>query len=283
MRFDAYRATVPAMPVHVQRILMDELGNPMEASPHKNYKKAVHWPMAGARLNWGGHNLNPFLDVQGDHSPVIADIIREHFTYHSVSRADACVDFKGGRDEFKRVGSDLVTIAKKWGVSTRLIASPSDDEKGQTLYIGSRTSEVMVRLYEKGKQLQEVKGQTPENPDLIRFEIEVKPNKADRKQLLARTAPQELPSFSRWSIKACSLVTGSIVPFQPRVSERRTEAQKALDHMCAQYKGQGANFARIHGRKALKKLLVQFYRDCIEVAGEESQSDPKTSNIAGAD
>lgn len=269
MHFDAYRATIPAQPSMIEHIFKEEFGGYGTASPHKNYRHALTFAAVKARLNWGGHNLHPFVDVQGEWSHDVAQVIRSKFPQHRVSRADACIDFTGGRPEFKRLSSALVKVAEKWGVQTRLISSPSDHDKGQTLYLGSRSSEVMLRLYEKGKQLQEVKGITPPDANLLRFEIEVKPNKADRKRLLSRSAPEALAGFSRWSVQASSLVTGSVIPFAPRVSDRRTDAQKALEHMFQQYGGQASLFVRESGEKAFRSMMEAFIVRSIEDATQE--------------
>jgi len=263
VRFDAYRATVPASPAHLEAILVKGLSGRacIASAPHKNYKQAISIQAGGqaVRMSWGGFNPLPFVDVQGEISDDLAHVLREAYPDHSCGRADACLDFKGGRDGFQDVSEHLVGIAQRYGVSTRLIASPSHPEQGRTLYVGSRTSEVMARLYEKGRQLQEQKGDASDL-DLVRFEVEVKPNKKQRKLQLAKIPAEEISGFSRWSAQAQSLVTCNVVPFTPRHTDRKSASEQALRHMTQQYQNTATQFVREQGKAALFNLLADFYR-----------------------
>ena len=69
-----------------------------------------------------------------------------------VSRVDSAFDSRSGEAGFKAVTEWAVKKAKEAGIKSRWWIS-NDSEDGNTLYIGSKTSRVQIRIYEKGKQL----------------------------------------------------------------------------------------------------------------------------------
>lgn len=95
-----------------------------------------------------------------------------------VSRIDLAIDFKGYAIDVLRIYDDW--LAGKVSTRARRIRPLSDATKNKdgsisvasTLYFGSRTSAVMVRIYEKGKQL-------GTGEDWVRVELEVKDDRAE--------------------------------------------------------------------------------------------------------
>jgi DNA relaxase NicK len=67
----------------------------------------------------------------------------------------------------------------------------TDSDDGRTLYLGSQTSAVSLRIYEKGKQLQN-------DAEWVRAELQVRPQK-DQKALMAMLNPTEVWGLAKWS------------------------------------------------------------------------------------
>ncbi|MEX5543951.1 replication initiation factor domain-containing protein, partial [Pseudomonas poae] len=71
-----------------------------------------------------------------------------------------------------------LSVGKQHKVQCREIVKPlPDSDDGRTLYLGSQTSAVSMRIYEKGKQLDC-------GNDWVRAELQVRPQK-DQKTLIA--------------------------------------------------------------------------------------------------
>ena len=109
---------------------------------------------------------------RGHRSQHLKDLIVAEFPNGRISRVDSAFDSLSGTLEFRRVASWLEDRAKKAGMNTRWIKN-SDESIGDTLYVGSPSSRVMIRLYEKGKE-QKLSG---ERRDLWwRAEVQLRPD-----------------------------------------------------------------------------------------------------------
>lgn len=125
---------------------------------------------------------------------------RERYPEHNTSRLDSCEDYRG-EGSWETLTSMGFKIAERYGVRT---ANQGDwyphHGAGRTLYIGSRQSQVSVRIYEKGKK-------EGEDPTWVRVEIEVKP-KSRNKPLYANTDPVQLWASARWTQEFFRLLSG---------------------------------------------------------------------------
>ena len=137
---------------------------------------------------WGSDHGGIHVQAQGDTSSLIRSLTLEHIQTHrlhcSPSRIDAKIDWEEP-ELFDRISELLTAFAMERDL---IISHQGDWARGQsrTLYVGSRKSQLMVRLYEKGWKM-------GGNPDWIRLETEVKPKKADQREaLLTYSAPQVL-------------------------------------------------------------------------------------------
>lgn len=214
MRFDAYAATVPAQPSLVESLMSQSLGGCWGQEKGRNSFKQGLRHESGLVLQWGGQNPLPHLHIQGDSSPLIAGLIRKHWpSSHKVSRADVCLDFDSA-SAWDRIYAIMVNISRELNITAQLIGAPVGlKNTGRTLYLGSPSSDVRVRLYEKG--LKEIGEGRSESPNWVRLEIQVRPKK-ERKQRAAALEPEGFWGMAQWSRRLVSEVTDTLVPFYRR-------------------------------------------------------------------
>lgn len=199
MRFDWYQASIPnASPQAVMEALSksDYYGDWRDARPQKGYDKAADFVVADQvifRMSFGGQNeqYGPNVLGSGSSAPKLAQVVREHFPRHRVSRMDACEDYHHA-DVYRYLRKKALAVAAQHDVKVREIVKPlKESDDGRTLYLGSPTSSINGRIYEKGKQLG-VSG------EWVRAELQVRPQKL-MKDLAAQLTPLQVWSLSKWS------------------------------------------------------------------------------------
>lgn len=199
MRFDWYQASIPqASPDVVMRAISgaDRYGDWERIRPLKNYHEAAAFVVgneARFKIHFGGQNeaYGPNVAASGSDAQVLADIVRGQFPEHRVSRLDACEDYHHP-DAYDYLRSVAIKIAKKQGVYCDEIVKPiADCDDGRTLYLGSKTSAVRMRIYEKGKQL-------GCGTEWVRAELQVRPQK-NTKSIVALLDSTEVWGLSKWS------------------------------------------------------------------------------------
>ena len=174
----------------------DYYGEWRESRPLKGYDAGAEFNVGGEtrfRINFGGQNEQhgPNVIGSGGAAPLLAKVIRSHFPLHRVSRLDSCEDFHH-KDAYNHLRTIALRIAKNQKVQCREIVKPiveSDD--GRTLYLGGASSAVVMRIYEKGKQL-------GRGDEWVRAELQVRPQKSV-KQVAATLSPVEVWGIAKWS------------------------------------------------------------------------------------
>lgn len=199
MRFDWYQASIPSVsPQVVMEAISksDFYGDWEQIRPMKNYDAAAAFIVgneAKFKINYGGQNeeFGPNVVGSGASAQVLADVVREHFPMHRVSRLDSCEDYYHD-DAYDYLRKVALKIGKQHRVQCREIVKPlQDSDDGRTLYLGSQTSAVSMRIYEKGKQLQT-------DSQWVRAELQVRPQK-DQKSMMAMLDPTEVWGLAKWS------------------------------------------------------------------------------------
>ena len=102
-------------------------------------------------VQWGGVNPDPNITATGSDSAFIRGLITAKFPEGRISRVDSAYDSVSGTAECQRVCAWAEERAEQADVNSTWIKN-SDTTKGDTLYIGSKTSRIQIRIYEKGKQ-----------------------------------------------------------------------------------------------------------------------------------
>jgi hypothetical protein len=163
--------------------------------------------------------------------------IRSSFPDHSCSRVDAALDFLEGPDLFLDLAEWLTDYAKNSNPKMKVehLGDWSTGGTGRTLNIGSRKSAVFIRLYEKGHH-QISLGNAGADPDWIRLEAEIKPEKATGKLSLSKLSVQECFGTSRLLRDLIQLISGDkIVPVTVGKVRKMTDHDRSFGHMCHQY------------------------------------------------
>lgn len=173
---------------------------------HNGYRAALPW-MRGAeskeavcRVNSGSTSgIMPNIMLTGGHGAcaTLAPRLQEAFPGARLSRADVALDWsqEGLWDALLSMAKTLARSNVKLG-GVRTIES----DQGRTFYLGSRTSTVSLRVYEKDRE-RAARGVIDEadiDPDLIRIEWTFRPQ-SKSKAGMAGKAPGEMIRTSVWA------------------------------------------------------------------------------------
>lgn len=239
--FDWYQATIEADPMDIQKRFIEHFGGTFEpCSGINNYAYGVKHSDLSFTVFWGGHNPNPNIKATSADSPSIAAWVRASYPAHKVSRADVAFDFSFNRS-FDIIASLITPIARQRGVSVKLLGDPAENHpdfpeekrKGRTLYLGSRTSEIRIRLYEKGFE-RRCAGIDNIDPNLTRLEVVAAPQKV-RKTICATLTPFEVVGLSKWISMAVQTLIGSHPALIPKNLKRDTTLEERMFYMVRQY------------------------------------------------
>lgn len=215
MRFDYYAATVPEGGRWAVGALMEAWDSPdWEVRP----SRGLHGYTSGAELVDQGNRIafvwwkegedTAHVQASGEVAQLVADQVRQVWPVHRVARADVCEDFQGGRPVWTSLRDTGVLVAQEYGLKAREITDPADEGGGRTLYLGSPSSTLMSRIYEKGLHPEAQAQGIP--PDVVRLEYQVRP--ASRaKAKLAQVQPDDVPGGSKWS----AALTSQVLDIEP--------------------------------------------------------------------
>lgn len=239
--FDWYQATVPVSPDEIQASFLAKFGGEFEdIGGINNYSHGLKHSALSFRIFWGGHNPNPNIVGTSSDSPAVAAWVRSAFPKHKVSRADVAFDFSFSQS-FDILFALLEPIARKRRVSVKFLGDPAENDpsfpehlrRGRTLYLGSRTSEVRIRLYEKGFERRSA-GIQEIDPNLTRLEIVAAPQKV-RKEIASTLSPFGIVGLSKWIAGAVHQIIGSHPALIPQNIKRDTTTAERLSQSVRQY------------------------------------------------
>jgi len=249
MPFDYYAATLPASVSHAEAMLLEAFPGPLDpAKPVRPFTQGKQHREQGFRLYHGGVNPHPFFVASGPETPLGAEFIRRVYPAHRVARADVAIDTieEGG---FDRIVGLIDPIARKAGVKVTMVGDPAETRTtGRTMYFGAWSSDVRLYVYEKDKE-QEAKG-LPFHPGHLRVELRTKPRK-DRKSLAATLDEDGLWGLSAWTKEVLETLDGTVVPFLPDQSKRKSTVERAFEHMLDQYGGTMKAFCEEYSREIM--------------------------------
>ena len=193
-----------------------------------------------------GATQKPNLRASGGSAGPFADWLRASFPNHRVSRVDVAHD-QEGQGLFVEWESKIRRVADECGLKSGRKIMPDDPSKGATYYLGAASSEVMTRLYEKGRELRAA-GQKDAPEHLVRLEMQWRPVKA-RKNLAAQMQPREMWGAAKWSaavLQACVDDRVEWVPVEPVLSR----LDEVMQHLIRQY---GVTMMRSGAREMRRK------------------------------
>lgn len=247
MKFDWYQASIPSVsPDLVMNTLAasEYYGDWEEVRPIKGYDIGAQFVIGGQvkfRMNHGGQNAEygPNVLATGSDAPKLAEVIREHFPAHRISRVDSCEDYHH-KDAYEYLRKKALKIARDNNVKVREIVKPLEEsDDGRTLYLGSSTSSVSGRIYEKGKQL-------GVGTEWVRAELQVRPQKKV-KDIIAMLSPKEVWGLSKWShLMAVQLGQKDLKRVDAQIYQQ-SDHERAYRFMLRQYRRVFEQMNAVHG------------------------------------
>lgn len=248
--FDSYCATVHAAPDALfddLMILLDSAGlDPVEREGIKarfySRSREIVDPHGRQLLLFksGGSNPHPHIEAHGAHAHHVAAYLRNaHFFggyTHQPTRIDHAIDLRQD-GLFDALHSHAVALCKRHG----LRGAPAGDwvsaDGGRTFYVGSRSSQVFVRIYEKGiKYARDVGEQiTQELRSWVRVELEFKPQTKAAKQLAPEMSGPRMWGSTTWTRELAKDVLDMEAERVSIRERRETNQERALRYMGQQY------------------------------------------------
>lgn len=242
-----------------------------QSKPLTGYDKAAQFVLGSNvlyRISHGGRNeqYGPNVLGSGGSAPKLAQVLREHFPVHRVSRVDACEDFYH-RDAYDYLRAKALVIARDQKVKVREIVKPlSESDDGRTLYLGS-SSTTQQRIYEKGKQ-------EALDPLWVRAEIQVRPQK-DVKQIAAYLSPLDVWAISKWSHRmAIELGNAGLKRINVQVYQQ-SDDDRAYRFMLKQYGNVLKRMQASHG--SWETVGAQIGYDLVHIDDERDLKPPEAS------
>lgn len=247
-RFDWYRCTPEAEESELIHILNYELEQLHGKLDRRAGPKTKHYETNTALFDRadnalveilnGKNAVRPNLLARGPAAVEVATIVRQEWK-HSVSRLDACADFDQ-EGLFEEVTDWARPFARDHGIGVSGVWS-ADQDKGETIYFGSRRSACFVRVYQPGLKRAKEENRTgdaitAEERNTVRFEHEHKPQNKPAKLAASGISPIDTWARSPWTAHmADKWFSMDLKPVS--VSLRRTsDHERALGFMCRQYR-----------------------------------------------
>jgi len=230
------QTTIKKDPYDVFELLEGTLGGYLEAGKGLNgYQSSMNVMKHGetlVKVLYGGINPFPNLITSGSATDEVSPVIREAWPVHNVTRMDSAQDFDtaGGYD---KVRETLLSIHENSTISTREIESSIRGTKSRTMYLGSPSSRVRLRLYEKGRFEQQL-GNSEASDNWFRLEVQVRPT-GEAREKAAFVTPEEAWGFSPWTREIASRVMNLDVDRVTMQLKREPDYVRAIEALRTQY------------------------------------------------
>lgn len=186
-----------------------------------------------ARLLYGG-NGSPHLIATGAATDDVVPVLRSGWSgVHDVTRMDTAQDFDhaGGYDLLRSMMLDLAGTAR---LSETEIVSTRNGIRSRTTYLGSPSSRVRVRLYEKGC-MEHQNGNSDAPADWVRLEAQVRPTGHEARARAAELDPLEAWGLSSWTRDLARLAMGADVERVTMRGRREPDYMRAIRSLERQY------------------------------------------------
>jgi hypothetical protein len=257
MKFDWYQATVEEPPLWLRSHLPDGVEDDaewQEVRPLRGYARAEAMYVGGAQLlaiHSGGSHEFPHVVATGSAADDAARLVRNVAPKHLVARADVCEDLQAP-GWFDHAFGVMVDVALERNVKPMRQGDWDSPKPSRTMYLGSPSSAVRVRCYEKGVQLRGEYGPAaaaviPE--DWVRLEVQVRPAKREQKLMMAAVPAAEWWGCSRYSQELADRLLGVSAPRSTVGTIWRDggDLDRALHHLVRGYANSLRNLHGLHG------------------------------------
>jgi DNA relaxase NicK len=170
------------------------------------------------------------LEVKGERTPEVVEALRSAYP-HRCTRVDACIDFERP-GAFEALLEPVLRAKRDFDLYGERRGDWEKPELGRTMYLGSPSSAIRARLYEKGKQ-PEFRWQ--ERFDLARLEIQVRPLK-DAREHFATVKAVDVWGASKWTRQlAAEVLEQHLDAHPPGTIRKLANRDKAVRWLCRQY------------------------------------------------
>ena len=255
VEFDWYEATIPK-PLEDVLEALGGLREGLSISHGRGYHGYAHTAILGSHLTgdvarvWhGGSHPYPHAIVSSQWAQPGAELIRAAFPEHTVSRCDVKEDFDG-EDTYERLQAQLVAIARERRVKVDCKGDHLVTKKGRICYLGSISSGVRMRLYDKAEEMRsKVVAPKVASPDewyrmhgipdhLTRLEAEIRPHTREAKASFATIDPVDALGSAAWMREVWRQVAGlDLNPVRVGKGYRQSDDERAYRYCLAHYGG----------------------------------------------
>jgi hypothetical protein len=274
MRFDWYAATVPVAPT----VLMNALSGGLEVVTAKSgigrhgYAERVELFTQGGDLAatmLSGGNGHPHAYASGLRTDAFVALLRGLWPGHRVTRMDSCEDYETPGC-FDKLTAAALELADRLRLKVSMVGDWHRGIDGRTLYVGSPTSPVRLRIYEKGIQ---VRQGLPEGArecipvDWVRVELQVRPQR-ESKALAALASPEAAWGYAAWSQELVGVLAGLEVPRVSTMQWHPSDYERAYRFMVKQFGATIRQGVELHGSW---EAFAATLRDDVEEDGRRKR------------
>ena len=174
-------------------------------------------------------SIETHVQIKSEHCLTYVQPLKEIVPEARLTRADVAIDFVA---DFDSIASRLIELAKQKNVKWEKVTNSAG---GETLYLGSRKSEHLIRLYKKTEQLQQVHN-VEIQPRVVRLELQKRPAKRDAKEFAYQLSEVDLVASHALSRAVAKLVLNQDLEeiLMPRV-EKKSDFQTSIRWMVQHY------------------------------------------------
>ena len=234
--FDYYAASIPAKPEAVDRAITAAFpdADRSRGKGKNGYTDMTIWSTGketNAKLLHGGNrDAWPHAWASGDRAPRFAEMVRQQFPVHRVTRADIAEDFDDPT-AFDKLTNAGCRVADRLGIKVTHVGDYHRAQAGRTMNFGSRKTGSVIRVYEKGKQLP-----LAGRPDWTRCELEAHP--VDNQRLAsAIIEPDAFYGLRAWTQAAAEELLDLEIVRLLQTPPTPTDDERSYAWMLKQYRG----------------------------------------------
>lgn len=218
----------------------------------------------------GGSHPHPHFVASGPSAHQVAECIRADLgNQHTVARVDPCIDYQGA-GAYDLLQLACIQVARDRSIKVSTGGDHLVTMEGRTVYLGSTSSPVRLRVYDKAAELRhkfanhlDVLQDIPDH--LTRLEGQIRPKSPEAKAAAAKASPVELFGSAEWMRHLMGMVAGlDLEPFQAGTVWRKSDDDRAYAAMLAQYGNLLSRRAADHG--SFELLGRQIGDDLAEAA-----------------
>lgn len=225
-----------------------------EKRVHRNYQSCIIWECDDFKIfvNYLGFTKNQgvFVEVKGFIGcQSLVNFLMSHGWRWSLTRADVAIDFlddtKNSWDDthspvFHKLQCDLMDYAEQKDISVKTVGDWLYQKESRTLYVGTRGSSSMIRLYTKSLE-QKAKGNDNYPENVIRLEVEFRPTTLQKKHINVLT-PQSILSLNRNLVYLFNKYLDNSISSTPIPVSKKKTNKDSLDYAINLYKNKILDF-----------------------------------------